>query len=92
LKMIRNEPEDKLAIIYQDANHGVVHNHKGTILPVSYSDIVNIGSSREPLYFTEKHVEEASVFVIIYYDAGGHFLRREIYDSEEYDRIYCPSN
>lgn len=92
LKMIRDEPKEKLAIIYQDANHGVVHNQKGIIIPISYSDIVNIGSGSKPLYFTEKHVEEASVFVVIYYDAEGNLLRKEIYDNDEYDRIYCPSN
>ncbi len=91
LKMIRDDPADKLAIVYQDANHGVVHNKKGVIIPISYSDLVNVGSPRDPLYFTEKHVEEASVFVVIYYDAHGHFLRKEIYEPEEYDNIYCPS-
>jgi hypothetical protein len=89
--MIRDDPGDKLAIVYQDANHGVVHNQKGVIIPISYSDVVNVGSPRDPLYFTEKHVEEASLFVVIYYDADGQFLRKEIYDPEEYDNIYCPS-
>ena len=92
LKMIRDDAADKLAIVYQDASYGVLHNHGGVIIPISYSDIVNVGSQREPLFFTEKHVEEASVFVVIYYDADGHLLRKEIYDPEEYDNIYCPSN
>jgi outer membrane protein assembly factor BamD (BamD/ComL family) len=91
-KMIRDEPTEKLAIIYQDANHGVLHNHNGIIIPISYSDIINVGSRAEPLYFTEKHIEEASVFVVIYYDAQGQFLRKEIYDPEDYDRIYCNAN
>ena len=92
IKMIRDDPADKLAIVYQDSNHGVAHNQKGIIIPITYSDIVNVGSQRDPLYFSEKRIEEASVFVVIYYDANGYFLRKEIYDSEEYDRIYCHSN
>ena len=92
IKMIRDDPSDKLAIVYQDSNHGVLHNQKGIIIPITYSDIVNVGSQRDPLYFTEKHVEEASVYVVMYYDADGHFLRKEIYDSDEYDRIYCHSD
>lgn len=91
-EMIKDDPTDKLAIFYQDANHGVLHNKKGEIIPISYTDIVNVGSHSEPLYFTEKHVEEASLFVVIYYDAQGNFLRKEIYDPEEYDKIYCHSN
>jgi hypothetical protein len=92
LTLIRDKPEEKLAIVYQDANHGVVHSHNGIIVPISYSDIINVGSPENPLYFTEKHVEEASLFVVIYYDAQGRFLRKEIYDPDAYDRIYCNSN
>jgi hypothetical protein len=44
------------------------------------------------LYFTEKHIEEASMYVVIYYDREGKFLRKEAYSSEDYERIYCPNN
>ncbi|WP_276366330.1 WG repeat-containing protein [Chryseolinea sp. H1M3-3] len=88
-KFIRNTLTDKVAIIYQDFNHGVVHNRKGTIIPTTFSYIVNVGSSDKPLYFTEKHVTEASVFVVIYYNDEGKKLRKEIYDQEDYDKIYC---
>ncbi len=88
-KFIQNTPSDKLAIIYQDFNHGVIHNRRGTIIPTTFSYIVNVGSSDKPLYFTEKHVTEASVFVVIYYNGQGKMLRKEIYDQEDYDKIYC---
>jgi hypothetical protein len=91
LTLIRDKPEEKLAIIYQGASHGVVHSHNGIIVPISYSDIINVGSRENPLYFTEKHVEEASLFVVIYYDAQGRFLQKEIYDPDAYDKIYCNS-
>ena len=90
--LIRDNPDEKLAIVYQGANHGVMHNHNGIIVPISYSDIINVGSRENPLYFTEKHVEEASLFVVIYYDAEGRFLQKEIYDPDAYDKIYCNSN
>jgi hypothetical protein len=90
--MIRDLPNDKLAIIYQESDHGVIHNLQGFIIPVSYSDIVNVGSRDTPLYFTEKHVEEADAYVVIYYDDEGHALKKEIYDQDEYERIYCHAN
>jgi hypothetical protein len=38
-------------------------------------------------------VEEASVFVVIYYDRNGKFLRREVYqEADDYEKIYCPDN
>jgi hypothetical protein len=59
------------------------------IIPVKFSDLVNVGSAEVPLYFTEKHVEEASLFVVIYYDHAGKILRREVYEQDDYERIYC---
>lgn len=91
-KFIRDDQEGKLAILQQDHKFGVIHSEKGTIIPITFSDIINVGSTAEPLYFTEKHVEEASIFVVIYYDSSGKILRREIYEQDEYEKIYCSNN
>ncbi len=88
-RLIANVEGEKLAIIYQGKDHGVIHSRRGVIIPIAYSDIVNVGSAAKPLYFTEKHLEEASVFVVIYHDNDGQILRKEMYDQEEYDKIYC---
>jgi hypothetical protein len=79
-------------IIQQDNNFGVISNLSGVVIPATFSDILNVGSADEPLYFTEKHVEEASLFVVIYYDEKGKFLYREAYEIEDYERIYCTGN
>lgn len=84
--------EEKLAIVQQGYSYGVIHNKKGTIIPVLFSDIVNVGSRDLPLYFTEKHVEEASIFVVNYYDASGKLLRKEVYEQDDYEKIYCSDN
>ena len=89
---IRNSPTEKLAIIHQHTNYGVIHNKKGTIIPISYSDVVNVGSDEKPLYFTEKQVEEAAIFVVLYYNDQGELLRTAVYDQEDYDKLYCHSN
>jgi hypothetical protein len=86
---IRDTPEGKLVIIQQENRFGVISNKKGIVIPINFSDVVNVGSPEEPLYFTEKHVEEASLFVVIYYSADGKFIRKEVYEQDDYDRIYC---
>ena len=91
-KVIRDRGSEKLAIIQVDREYGVFDSKKGTIIPLAFSDIINVGSPDAPLYFTEKHVEEASIFVVIYYDATGQKLRNEVYGQDEYERIYCPNN
>jgi hypothetical protein len=88
-QFIRDQGDDRLAIVQQDHNYGVIDNQTGTVIPISFSDLINVGSPDLPLYFTEKHVEEASLFVVIYYDASGKMLRREVYEDDDYDRIYC---
>jgi hypothetical protein len=90
---IRETPDEKLFIMNQNNLFGVVSSTRGKIIPFSFSDLVNVGSADEPLYFTEKHVSEASVFVVIYYDKNGKMLRREVYEeSEDYEKIYCQQN
>jgi hypothetical protein len=88
-RFIRDEHDDKLAIVQQDRSFGVLHNLKGTIIPISFSDILNVGSREIPFYFTEKHVEEASIFVVIYYDDQGKMIRKEVYEQDDYEKIYC---
>jgi len=84
--------DEKLAIVQQERKFGVLHNRKGTIIPINFSDILNVGSRDVPLYFTEKHVEEASIFVVIYYDSKGNMLRKEVYEQDDYEKIYCSHN
>ncbi|MBX2946142.1 MAG: WG repeat-containing protein [Cyclobacteriaceae bacterium] len=91
-RWLRDTPEEKLLIIFQENNYGVISNKNGTVLPATYSDIVNLGSVSKPLYFTEKHVEEASIYVVIYYDHTGKLIRRQVFEVDDYERIYCSHN
>ena len=88
-QIIKDSKEERIAIVHQENEYGVISNTRGIIIPATFSDIINLGTPEKPLYFTEKHVEEADIFVVIYYDEKGVQIRREIYEAEDYDRIYC---
>lgn len=88
-KWVNDSPEEKLMIIQQENKYGVLSNTRGMVIPATFSDIVNVGSAAQPLYFTEKHVEEASIFVVIYYDKNGVQLRKYVYEGGDYEKIYC---
>jgi hypothetical protein len=92
IKVVREVAADKLVIVNAGHNFGVLHNQKGIIIPLSFTDIINVGSPRQPLYFAEKRVEEADLFVVLYYDAAGQVVRKEVYAHDDYERIYCPNN
>jgi hypothetical protein len=89
IKVVRDTPQEKIIILRRNDEMGVISNSKGTIIPLRFSDIVNVGSAEWPVYFTEKHVKEASVFVVIYYNSRGVFLRKEVYEHDDYEKIYC---
>jgi hypothetical protein len=88
-KWVENTVAEKVLIFQQENNFGVISNTRGVIIQPTFSGIVNLGSAETPLYFTEKHVEEASIFVVIYYNENGIQFLRQVFEEDEYDRIYC---
>jgi hypothetical protein len=92
LKYITDDDDEKLAIVQQENLFGVVSNKRGFVIPATFSRVSNVGTREDPVYFTEKYVEEASIFVGIYYDLKGKLLFRQVYEEDDYDRIYCSDN
>ncbi|MGE0772630.1 MAG: WG repeat-containing protein [Cyclobacteriaceae bacterium] len=91
-RLLRDEGDDKLAVIHVENDYGVLSSRDGLIIPPTFSDIVNVGTYDKPFYFTEKHVEEAELYVVIYYNQKGEFVKRFVYEDADYDRIYCTEN
>jgi hypothetical protein len=92
LKYISDTKDEKLAIVQQENVFGVLSNRRDFVIPATFSRLSNVGTVDEPVYLTEKHVEEASIFVAIYYDQNGKMLFRQVYEEDDYDRIYCSDN
>ena len=88
-RMVLNDAEERIMIAHQGTAYGVISNRLGIVVPCTFSDIVNIGSNEYPLYFTEKNVEEAEIYVVIYYNKLGEQLRRQVFEKVEYEEIYC---
>ncbi|HTJ51694.1 MAG TPA: WG repeat-containing protein, partial [Cyclobacteriaceae bacterium] len=91
-KLVSDTKDEKIAIVHQENKYGVISSKTGTIIPATFSDIKNLGTAEEPLYFTEKQVEEASLFVVIYYDKQANLMQRFVYEEDDYERLYCPDN
>lgn len=89
---VSDTEQEKVAIIRQENGYGVFSNTRGVIIPPTFTDIINLGSSENPLYFTEKNVEEASIFVVIYYNKDGKLVRRQAFEADDYEKIYCSGN
>ncbi|MCI0751625.1 MAG: WG repeat-containing protein [Flammeovirgaceae bacterium] len=88
-KVVRDDQIEKIYVIHQRNNYGVISNRRGIIIPSAFTLIKNLGSVEEPLYFAEKSVEEASVFVVVYYNEKGELLKRQVFEEDEYEKIIC---
>lgn len=84
--------EENIVRVHRENYYGVISSKKGLIIPPTFHEITNLGTSEIPFYFTEKTVEEADIYVVIYYNQNGKLVRRQAYEEEEYERIYCSSN
>jgi hypothetical protein len=95
LKKVKNyfsakeREEENVAIVQQENFYGVVSNLRGVIIQPTFTTVINVGSSEQPFYFTSKEVEEAGVFVVIYYNSVGEFIKKEVYEEAEYEKIVC---
>ncbi len=86
---IRNSEDEKIIRIHRENYFGIVSNKRGVVIAPTLTDVINLGTVDHPFYFTEKQVEEAGIFVVLYYDHTGKLVRKQAYEEEEYDRILC---
>jgi TolA-binding protein len=89
--IVADTGQEQIAIIKQEGHYGVISSKRDEIIPPTLSRIINVGSAEQPVYFTAKHVEEASIYVVIYYNKDGRLLRRQVYEEDEYEKISCIS-
>jgi len=88
-KYLRNDDDEIILFITGKKGNGVISNRYGEVIGPTFNDIINIGSKHKPVYFAEKFIREAMFYVVIYYDSRGNILRKQVFNKEEYDSIYC---
>jgi hypothetical protein len=89
IKEISASGNNKYYLVENDEGFGVIGNESGQLINLSFTDIVNIGSGRSPVYFAEKYIPEADLYVVIYYSSDGKLIRKQVFSSQEYSKIYC---
>jgi hypothetical protein len=80
---------EKLALFKQDNSYGIMSNVDGIVLEPSFSHISILGPRDNPVYLTVKYIEEAEIYVIIYYDKKGKLLRKQVLEHADYHKISC---
>jgi hypothetical protein len=88
-RYLRETKEEKLAIVQQDKVYGVISSRRGVVVPIQYTDVVNLGTQDHPLFYTERHITEAGITVVVYFDRSGKAVRSQALEAEELDKISC---
>jgi hypothetical protein len=85
----QKSPTETISIFKQDNYYGVMSSKHGNILEPTFTTIKNLGTGSEPFYFTEKFIEEAAIYVVIYYNQAGKQVHRLVFEEDDYARIKC---
>jgi hypothetical protein len=82
-------PDEELFMILTGTGYGVISNKRGMIVPPVYSDLRYFSNQDQYTYFCEKHIEEALFYVLIYIGHEGNIIKKQAFEEENYERIYC---
>ncbi|MEK6480159.1 WG repeat-containing protein [Catalinimonas sp. 4WD22] len=90
--IVQSDAQEKVIKIYKDGGYGILSNQRGEILAPTYDDIRLFGSitnQEDIIYYSEKYVPEADLYIIIHLDYKGNIIKRQALTSEQYDMVFC---
>lgn len=73
----------------RDGKYGIVSSTNGFLLNPDFTDIYNIGSADEPVFFADQHLDKAGFHVVSYIDRAGNLLLSKAYTKQEFEKILC---
>ncbi len=68
---------------------GIFDSKKGIVLKPTYTAISLQGTLQEPYYQAEKHVEEAGLHIMLYYNMDGDLLFQNILNEAAFSALYA---
>jgi hypothetical protein len=91
-RIIGHLQDEIVFLVSKNKEEGVYSTKNGLVVPIRFSYVANVGKEDFPIYLTDKEVREANVHVVIYYDHSGRFLRKQVYEEAEFERLICEDN
>lgn len=67
---------------------GIYDSQKGVVLKPTYTAIALEGTASQPYYRAEKHVEEAGLHILLFYNLDGDLLFQNIMDEKAFGKLY----
>lgn len=69
--------------------YGLISTQKGMLLQPEFTDIFDIGTSENSLFFADQHLDKAGFHVVSYINEKGELVLSKAYTKEEFDLILC---
>jgi hypothetical protein len=73
----------------KEGKYGLISTQKGILLKPEYTDIFNIGTDENPLFFADQHLDKAGFHVVSYINKNGELVLSKAYNLEEFDKVLC---
>lgn len=82
--------EDENIIQVTTANgKGIYSSLHGEIIEPTFTEVIQLGTEKNPVYFVQKYVEEANLHIVIYIDKDGNKLFTQTFQEDQYFKIAC---
>lgn len=88
-KFLTQSPGESLAKVYTTDGYGIYSSRQGELISPVYDDILNLGTVNNPLFYAEKQVKEADLYVVVYINNKGETIYKKAYPREDWLRILC---
>ena len=89
LKIVKSEAEKEIYIIERNGLFGIFSTRVGLILDPTFTGIDIIGPESKPVYRAEKFIDEADLYILLYYNSAGKLFKKIVLSSEQYDSMIC---
>ncbi|WP_157638198.1 WG repeat-containing protein [Flexithrix dorotheae] len=86
---LRQDEEETIITTFRASGYGLLSNKRGRLIPEEYSQIVNLGDMETPLYFVEKDVSQAGLYILLYIDKNGEVIKKQVLQEKDYEKIAC---
>ncbi|WP_370090312.1 hypothetical protein [Ekhidna sp.] len=86
--LIKNDVQSIYRYV-KNGKYGLLSNTYGELLKSEFTDIFNIGTTEDPLFFADQHLDKAGFHVVSYINQKGELILSKAYTLDEFDKILC---
>ncbi|MCR9250309.1 MAG: hypothetical protein NXI20_07780 [bacterium] len=72
-----------------EQGYGLFDSKEGLLLKPEYNEILEIDFESGPIYYAERFLEDAELYVTLYLDQKGNKIRSQAFDQVQYEKIAC---